>query len=140
MAGLDPTLADDYHVWVVLRRFPIRVAGPSGELRGETSWEELGLPAEKTTVTKKVRRVGEWDPKLARDAVRANGGPAIVRIAYTMVDQCRPEVANVDGHLNDGLPYEVVSALSGESHRVYDSTGIRPSLFGTGPNSMVEAF
>jgi len=42
------------------RTFPIRVGGTSGGCyhdQIETSWERLGLPVERTTVTNKVRRV-----------------------------------------------------------------------------------
>ena len=42
------------------RTLPIRVGGTSGDCypdQEELSWEELGLPAEKTTVTDRVRRI-----------------------------------------------------------------------------------
>lgn len=53
----------------VLRTFPIRVGGNSGELMKETTWEELReaygehIPDEYTTVTKRKRRIGlfEWE-------------------------------------------------------------------------------
>jgi adenylosuccinate synthase len=60
-AGLSPRDVDD--VSMVIRCHPIRVAGDSGALKGETSWERIavdaGLPLdyrEYTTVTGKVRR------------------------------------------------------------------------------------
>lgn len=144
MAGIDPTASNDYHVWVVLRRFPIRVAGPSGDLQNETTWEELGLPEEKTTVTKKVRRVGQWDAKIASDAVEANGGPRIVRIAYTMADQSNKALAGLDepmeALLADDPESELFAAFEAEALRVREATGLIPSLYGTGPNTMVEAF
>jgi adenylosuccinate synthase len=93
---------DQVEIWVVFRPHPIRVAGNSGPLHGETSWEELGLPEEKTTVTQKIRRVGTWDPDLARAAVAANGGyferagdPKPIHIALTMADQLDPALAGV---------------------------------------------
>ena len=99
MAGIspwDPAFKyGKFHVWVVLRPFPIRVAGNSGPLLGETTWDELGLPEERTTVTKKVRRVGAWDPILAWEAVRANGGAPVVRVALTMLDQVIPELEGI---------------------------------------------
>lgn len=95
MAGISPWVAQRVQVWVVARMFPIRVAGNSGPLASETSWEALGLPEEKTTVTQKVRRVGLWDDKLVCDAVRANGGAPTVRLAITMADQQWPELAGV---------------------------------------------
>lgn len=98
MAGLDPTMVSNplnYVPWVVLRPYPIRVAGNSGPLAGETSWEALGLPEERTTVTKKVRRVGTWDVALAQRAIRANGPSTAV--AFTMFDQICPEAQGLDG-------------------------------------------
>lgn len=91
-------------VWVVVRPYPIRVAGESGPLKGETSWEDLGLEQERTTVTNKVRRVGGWDEQLVRDAIRANGGgrtlhvgdSAPVKVALTMVDQVVPRLAGMN--------------------------------------------
>lgn len=92
MAGINPW-STPVVVWAVARMFPIRVAGNSGPLKDETTWEELGLPEERTTVTQKVRRVGRWDGDLVRDAVRANGGADHVRVALTMVDQMWPSLA-----------------------------------------------
>lgn len=88
MAGLSPwdMAVTAFEVWVVMRVYPIRVAGESGPMLGETSWENLGLAAERTTVTNKVRRVGVWDEDLARAACEANGGPPVARVALTMVD------------------------------------------------------
>lgn len=103
MAGLSPwsdgfVAYADLSVWVVFRTRPIRIAGNSGPLNGETKWAEIGRPDEFTTVTKKVRRVGAWDPLLAREAVHANGGGtmdgnSVVKAALTMVDHEIPGLA-----------------------------------------------
>jgi adenylosuccinate synthase len=76
-SGLSPLLVRN--VYVVLRTYPIRVAGNSGPLPGEITWEEVakraGYPhalAEYTTVTKRLRRVAEFDWDLARKAVQIN--------------------------------------------------------------------
>lgn len=94
MAGLSPWYpgVEEFEVWVVLRVFPIRVGGNSGPMVGESSWEDLGLEEERTTVTNRVRRVGEWDSKLARQAIRENGGSR-VNVALTMVDHAVPGLA-----------------------------------------------
>lgn len=101
MAGLtawEPNV-DSFGVFVVARTRPIRVAGNSGGLKNETSWDELGLKEERTTVTNKVRRVGEWDGDLVRRAIVANGGPSNnVRLVITMVDQVFPETANAQDY------------------------------------------
>ena len=100
MARISPWAVPgmDLQVWVVFRPYPIRVAGNSGPIHQETSWEALGLPPEYTTVTKKMRRVGHWDPLLAIEAIRANGGEfggmrSAVRVAVTMIDQLDPTLA-----------------------------------------------
>ena len=90
-AGLSPRDVDD--VTMVIRCHPIRVAGDSGELFGETSWEtvaaEAGLPLdyrEYTTVTGKVRRVGRFDPDLVRRAIAANNPSSVVLNHLDYVD------------------------------------------------------
>lgn len=84
-------------VWVVMRPYPIRVAGESGPMFQEKSWDELGLPEEHTTVTNKVRRVGMWDQALAEAALIANGAPSpSVRVWFSMMDQVIPELKGVD--------------------------------------------
>lgn len=96
MAGVDPTRCGlKLTNWIVARVFPIRVAGNSGPMKGETTWGELGLAEEHTTVTQKVRRVGEWDQDLLRRAVQANGGHN-AKVVITMLDQVIPELASVD--------------------------------------------
>ncbi len=93
MAGLNPWAAEVelMTVWVVVRNWAIRIAGDSGPLLGETSWEELGVEAEYTTVTRKVRRVGGFHGEVIRAAVLANGGPSDrVKVALTHLDHQFP--------------------------------------------------
>lgn len=95
MAGISPWRENaDITVWVVARPYPIRVAGNSGPLNEETTWEELGLEPEYTTVTNKERRVGLWDGELVAKAVQANGGKANTKLAFTMADQVLPLLKN----------------------------------------------
>lgn len=82
-AGLSPLDIDD--VTLVLRTFPIRVAGNSGPLPGEITWAQIaarvGLPSdyvELTTATRKVRRVGTFDADLVRRAIGANRPTRVV--------------------------------------------------------------
>lgn len=101
-AGVSPwalqCVQHDLKVVVCLRPHPIRVAGNSGRLLGETSWAKLGLPAERTTVTQRIRRVGGWDAVMARAAVAANGGPreGVVWAALTMMDSVDPALSGDD--------------------------------------------
>jgi adenylosuccinate synthase len=78
---LNPRQPREIHTWLVLRTYPIRVAGNSGPMDSdELTWEQLGertagyVQPERTTVTKKIRRVAEWNPAVVMEAVQANGG------------------------------------------------------------------
>lgn len=82
-SGLSPRYVDD--VTMVIRTFPIRVAGDSGPLPRETTWAEIARNAgitsdlrEYTTVTGKLRRVGEFDENLVKRAISANAPHRIV--------------------------------------------------------------
>jgi adenylosuccinate synthase len=82
-AGISPLEVDD--ITLVFRAFPIRVAGNSGPLRYETTWaaiaNQLGTErdlTELTTVTRKPRRVAEFDFDLAKKAVLANSPNRLV--------------------------------------------------------------
>lgn len=63
----------DHRVLVVLRTFPIRVAGNSGPLANEVTWEEMArftdghAQPERTTVTNLIRRIGTYDSALVRN-------------------------------------------------------------------------
>lgn len=76
-AGLSPLDVDD--IALVIRAFPIRVAGDSGPLANETSWQIISKEGnfrtqliEKTTVTHKVRRVAYFSSEIVRKAISAN--------------------------------------------------------------------
>ena len=81
-AGLSPLDVDQ--VVLVIRAFPIRVAGNSGPLPNETTWDEITRcrgdrsVKEYTTVTRKVRRVANFDPEVVRAAINANSPTSIV--------------------------------------------------------------
>lgn len=81
--GLSPLSVDN--VIMVIRSYPIRVAGNSGPLKNEISWKEVAKAAgtniditEKTTVTKNIRRVGTFDKELVISAIKANNPNIIV--------------------------------------------------------------
>lgn len=99
---LDPARSRAVHTWLVMRTYPIRVAGNSGNLDGELSWSDLGersggyIKPELTTVTKKVRRVGEWDTALVQQAIEANGGNNdYMHPCLMFVDYLDPTLAGV---------------------------------------------
>src|SRR6266496_1047844 len=135
-AGVSPWSVPEDHleVWVVFRTFPIRVAGTSGPLRGETTWEELGQPPEITTVTRKQRRVGAWDHELARAALHANGAytyRGATHVALLFLDYQFPELKGcLDPHRVEQVAGEFLAQRENElEHQI--------RLVGTGPNHIV---
>lgn len=144
MAGISPWSlnlfgANDrrFRIHVVVRPNPIRVAGNSGELKGETTWKDLGLPEEHTTVTQKVRRVGEFDVDQVREAVAANGH-AHVGIAFSMVDQIIPEVAGFKRWRDVmGLPDDQFAKFQQWQQNMNESIGCEITSLGTGPDSTI---
>jgi adenylosuccinate synthase len=152
MAGISPWQHGVVSTTVVIaaRVYPIRVAGNSGPMQEETTWGELGLPEERTTVTQKVRRVGHWDKELIRAAVLANGGanpdptrPPSVVVALTMIDQLIPELADFElcepskckGHPQ--VTKEVNRELNRFLRKVTEDSGAPVVMFTTGPQTAV---
>ncbi len=81
--GLSPF--DVKNVIMVLRSYPIRVAGNSGPLPSEISWQDLSqnsgsedIIEEYTTVTNKLRRVAVFDPTIVKQAIVCNKPNIIV--------------------------------------------------------------
>ena len=81
-AALSPLDVDE--VVLVIRTFPIRVAGDSGPLPLETTWGDIArdaakpILAERTTVTNRIRRVAHFDGAVVRAAISANRPTHIV--------------------------------------------------------------
>lgn len=125
-AGIAPQLVTD--VLLVARTFPIRVAGNSGPLPHETDWDTVGQPEERTTVTKKVRRVGMWDAATVRRAVMLNR-PS--QFALTFVDYWFPEAAGA------ALPLDLPNECIGSLAQVEAEIGVPLTMIGTGPDSVV---
>ncbi|MCH8808207.1 MAG: adenylosuccinate synthetase [Proteobacteria bacterium] len=93
--GLSPLDVDE--VVMVLRAFPIRVAGNSGPLPNETDWGTIARDSgyesdltERTTVTDMVRRVARFDATVVRAAIEANNPSHIVLNHVDYIDaSCR---------------------------------------------------
>ncbi|MFA5936710.1 MAG: adenylosuccinate synthetase [Candidatus Paceibacterota bacterium] len=89
-AGLPPSECEK--VYGVLRTYPIRVAGNSGPIGEETTWQDVerrcGAPegsiVERTTVTNRIRRVGEidWDMLRYTSALNAPDGVFLMFADY----------------------------------------------------------
>ena len=86
--GIQP-----FEVILALRTYPIRVAGNSGDLPGELTWEELqersNYPhpiSEFTTTTNRLRRVAEFDWSIVDRAVGANAPTQIALHGADYID------------------------------------------------------
>lgn len=74
--GMSPFDVDE--IVMVIRAYPIRVSGNSGPMYKETTWEDLSLPPELTSVSRKIRRVGTFDASMVMRAIKANKPSCIV--------------------------------------------------------------
>lgn len=127
--GLSPIDVDA--VVLVIRSYPIRVAGNSGPLPGETSWEAISQAIdaqadlrEFTTVTKKLRRVGHFDASVVRAAIASNNPTAIV---LNHLDYIGPEADLINAHSE-------LNAFIGE---VSDNLGVTVTYFGFSDRGMI---
>lgn len=137
-AGVTPLNRPE--IWLVFRTYPIRVAGNSGEMGKEISWEVLEdrtvgyVQPERTTVTQKIRRVAEWDNQAALLAINGNGGAANekLHLALTMVDYLDPD-------LEAGTRMSEIEAspAMGWIEETEDTLGMAFSAFGTSASTMV---
>lgn len=82
-AGISPF--DVNNIIMTLRTFPIRVAGNSGPLPNEITWDKLsnlaGTPhsiVEQTTVTKRIRRIAAFDPEIVKRSIITNSPNIII--------------------------------------------------------------
>jgi len=140
-APLDPMQPRDVHTWLVLRTYPIRVAGNSGGMDGqELSWDALGVRTggyvqpERTTVTKKIRRVAEWNPQVVREAVKANGG------AHRWLHPCLMFVDYFDPQLAGSTSYSDLLRLSPALPQVRaceKAIGKQCAMYGTSPSTVI---
>jgi len=135
--GIAPSRVTD--VLLVCRTYPIRVAGNSGPMKNEISWEELNsritdmggteIKPEKTTVTHKVRRIAEWDDELFERACILN---APTQIALTFTDYIDPSLYEVED-VNEIVASKRLNEFM-QSHNIYGKV----DFFGTGPKTVVD--
>ena len=129
------------NVLLVARTFPIRVAGNSGPMKNETTWEYIskivGHPVtEKTTVTKKTRRVAFWDDEVFETACMLN---APTEIALTFADYIDPKIADIEGKM------ETLEMLSKTYPKIVEFVSVHSPILAeklkyisTGGNSVIE--
>lgn len=97
--GIAPSRLTD--VLLVCRTYPIRVAGNSGYMANEITWEELSKKMgkhleERTTVTKKVRRIAEWDQELFKNSCILNAPTQIALMFADYLDNSLYGETDVD--------------------------------------------
>lgn len=125
------------HVIMVCRSYPIRVAGNSGPFwsdSAEIDWADIGIDSdlERTTVTKKVRRVATMSYKQLRYNARLNSA---TRLALTFADYLNPEFALAEptGHVTQAQTdnWDGIAEVMRQMERC---TGLPVSLVGVGPH------
>lgn len=129
--GLSPF--DVAEIVLVLRAFPIRVAGNSGpfgaqEIDWATVTRESGAErdlTERTSVTNKVRRVARFDPQIVREAIAANNPSAIVL----------NHIDHVDADARTSLTHRAAEFVEW----VAEGIGRPIDLVGLGPDTLTEA-
>lgn len=129
-AGLSPLDVDD--IILVIRAFPIRVAGNSGPLPNEFSWEELTAESgsqspiiEYTSVTKNMRRVARFDPEIVRQAILYNRPTRIVMnhldyldVRNTAFQNYTPEASSLLRYFEEQIGYHITYAGFGPDHLI----------------------
>lgn len=125
-AGISPLAVKD--IILVIRTYPIRVAGPSGPLRNEISWDDLSNKIgekiiETTTVTGKIRRVGEFDVQIVKQAILINRP---TQIALQFLNYLFPFDENIN--VWDDLSNEAKDYVL----KLEKELGVPVSLIGTG--------
>jgi adenylosuccinate synthase len=106
--GISPF--DVSEIFMVLRTFPIRVGGNSGELPYETTWEVVSENAgrnveEYTSVTNRLRRVGFIDYEVIRSAILHNKPTSIVLNHLDYVSNQRRFVTELEDGINADINY-----------------------------------
>ena len=128
-AGLSPLDVDE--IALVIRAFPIRVAGDSGPFGGaEIDWETIRSEGghvddltEYSSVTKRVRRVSRFDPEIVRAAIAANN-PSMIVLNH---------LDHVDAEAQADLTRRATDFVS----EVRSQLGRPIEMVGLGPDSLV---
>lgn len=135
--GIAPSRVTD--VLMVCRTYPIRVAGNSGPMENEISWDTLNerihemggkyIIPEKTTVTHKVRRIAEWDDALFWDSYTLN---CPTEIALTFADYIDPDIYGCEDVLKVMGSERILNFLG-----KHLDTEVGVKYIGTGPETVV---
>lgn len=131
--GIAPSRVTD--VLMVVRSYPIRVHGHSGPMKNEITWDELNnrigegeVKPERTTVTKKIRRIAEWDDELFEQSCMLN---APTEIALTFADY-------IDKGVMHAVTKKGVLASEKLVQFLKDHNLENVRFIGTGPDTVVD--
>lgn len=134
--GIGPMHLD--HVIMVCRTTPIRVAGNSGPFypgSEETTWRALGVDeqTERTTVTKKIRRVAYFNVAQIVHGAWINSA---TEIALMHADYLCPEIAGESGvqESSDIARYDRIGPLVA---LIEQETQLPVTLIGTSPQTVI---
>ena len=133
--GLAPSRVTD--VLMVCRTYPIRVHGNSGPMKDEIDWSEITdkdgnlITPEKTTVTKKVRRIAKWDDDLFKQSCLLN---APTEIALTFADYIDPMLYEC----SDPIKLAASVGLRDFIHEHLGGYSGNLKYIGTGPRTVVK--
>ncbi|WP_457253135.1 adenylosuccinate synthetase [Pedococcus sp. P5_B7] len=122
-AGISPLAVDD--IVLVCRANAIRVSGHSGPLAGETTWPTIasqsGRPdlCEYTTVTGRVRRIGNFNLDEVRRALAVNR-------PTTLVLNHADYIADASTHDGRRAISDSIAALENQLGRKFDLVGMDP--------------
>lgn len=117
-AGLS--FRDVCDVYGVYRTYPIRVGGNSGPLYEEITWDIIANHSgymklgEKTTVTKRLRRIGCWDAMLAHRATKVNGVNKPILTFANYLNKNIEGINNLNELKNYTSEYNIISNMSND--------------------------
>ena len=131
-AALSPMDVDQ--IVLVIRSHPIRVDGNSGPLPRETNWGEIGRLTgqerlvEHTSVTRRIRRVANFDGAIVRAAIAANVPTTIVLNHVDYVGtQAAEFVERVEESIGRTVDWLGTSPSDLIPRQLLPKTGIAPS-------------
>ena len=135
-AGIAPNRLN--RVILVCRSYPIRVAGNSGPFgpgSEEITWDDIGVNREKerTTVTKKIRRVATFSIEQVKEAAVVNGA---TEIALTFADYLDPKIEGKTEWGSHGK--SAYPKVRDRIDWIEGATGLRVTMVGTGPHTVID--
>ena len=126
--GLSPRQIDS--IIMVIRTFPIRVGGNSGPMGEETTWEDIhrasGSPEpipEYTSVTKRLRRVAQFDIEAVKNACQYNRPTSLAIMGLDRLDYRNHRISSISDLSEEGKQF---------IQNVEQETGVPVELVGTG--------